>query len=186
MLFISSHFASHLGTDDASPEQCTFFHNYLVNFIIWLRDTDPWFCQVSWCWAAKLCIHSSCSDVGDTEPLLAQGTDLSSALCLTPSAAGFRIQKRSAKLGSVPEGWDAGSRRPLCTSSSSVRLPDHIQDLHHLLIDDENYGHIQTHPAQPRNCPFVETTDRHKEREGEYKISMISKRLINWWHLYIL
>lgn len=26
----------------------------------------------------------------------------------------------------------------LGTSGSSVRLPDHIQELHHLLIDDEN------------------------------------------------
>lgn len=97
---------------------------------------------------------------------LACDTDLSSAVCLTPSAAGFMIQRRSAKLGSVSDAWEAGSRRPLCTSSSSVRLPDRIQDLHHLLIDDENYGHIQTHTAQPRNCPFIETTDGHKEREG--------------------
>lgn len=83
-----------------------------------------------------------------------------------PHAAGLRIKKRSAELRSMSDAWEAGSRRPLCTPSSSVRLPDHIQGLHHLLIDDENYGHIQTHTTQPWNCPFIETTDGHKEREG--------------------
>lgn len=189
--------------DDVLQDETSFFHNYLANFIIPLCETDPWSCQVSWCRAVKLCIRFSCPDVGNTElifrlsslePLtmssltswLAFDTDLSSALCLTPSAAGFITKKRSVKLGSVSDAWEAGSSRPVCTSSSSVRLPDRIQDLHHLLIDDENYGHIQTHTAQPRNCPFIETTDGQKE-SGEYTIYVFMKRHIYRWliHLYI-
>lgn len=88
--------------------------------------------------------YSSRPDVGDTE------ADLSSGL--------------SAEFGSMSDAWEAGSHRPLRTPRGSVRLPDHIQDLHYLLIDDENYGHIQTHAAQPWNCPLVEARGRHEDR----------------------
>lgn len=117
--------------------------------------------------AAKLCIHTAvqmwAALFSGFAPylnelfnfLLAFDTHLSSALCLTPS--GFVMRRRSAKLGSVSDAWRVGSRGPLCTSRGSVRYPDNIQDLHHLLIDDEDYGHVQTHTAQPRNRPFVES-----------------------------
>lgn len=72
----------------------------------------------------------------------------------------------------MSDAWRVGSRGPLCTSRGSVRLPDNIQDLHHLLIDDEDYGHVQTHTAQPRNRPLVETAGGHREAErGHYKTS---------------
>lgn len=67
---------------------------------------------------------------------LASDTDLSSALCLTPSLASFRIQQRTVKDLCLMSGEQEAAA--LGTSGSSVRLPDHIQELHHLLIDDEN------------------------------------------------
>lgn len=49
---------------------------------------------------------------------------------------------------------------PACVAftgvSTSVCLPDLVKDLHNFLIDDEDYGHVHTHPAQPRHRAFVE------------------------------
>lgn len=56
---------------------------------------------------------------------------------------------------------EAAARPP----AASFCFPDLVEDLHHFLVDDENYGHIQTHPAQARNCPFVETTGGHNEEK---------------------
>lgn len=41
----------------------------------------------------------------------------------------------------------------------SVSLPDHIEDLDHLLVDDENDGNIQADAAQARDRSFVEARD---------------------------
>lgn len=46
----------------------------------------------------------------------------------------------------------------------SVCLPDFVEDLHDLLIDDEDDGHVQTHSPQTRDGAFVEPerdVDRH-------------------------
>lgn len=81
----------------------------------------------------------------------------------------------------MSDAWEAGSHRPLRTPCSSVRLPDHIQDLHDLLVDDENYGHVQAHAAQPWNCPFVETRVGHEERAVVKSLNSDSFRFrLNW------
>lgn len=74
--------------------------------------------------------------------------------------------------------WCPGSSRSFC-------LPDHVQDLHHLLVDDENYGHIQAHSAQPGNCPFIETTDEYKEEKQVSMKIIVSRRsrVCSNWHL---
>lgn len=51
------------------------------------------------------------------------------------------------------------------SAATSFRLPDLVEDLHHLLVDDENYGHVQTHSTQSRNCPFIEAAGGHKEEK---------------------
>lgn len=38
-----------------------------------------------------------------------------------------------------------------------VRLPDFIEQLHHLIIDDEDDGHVQADPAQSGNGALVES-----------------------------
>jgi len=46
----------------------------------------------------------------------------------------------------------------------SVCLPDFVEDLHDLLIDDEDDGNVQTHSPQSRDGAFVEPVrdaDRH-------------------------
>lgn len=53
-------------------------------------------------------------------------------------------------------------------ATPSFCLPDLVEDLHHLLVDDEDDGHIQTHPAQARDCPFIETRGGCKEKKREY------------------
>lgn len=48
---------------------------------------------------------------------------------------------------------------PACAAprcSASVGLPHHVQELHHFLVDDEDYGHVHTHPTQPGNGALVE------------------------------
>lgn len=49
--------------------------------------------------------------------------------------------------------------RPL---TSSVRLPDFVQEFNDLLVQDKDNGDIQTHPAQPRNRAFVEPVAQKK------------------------
>lgn len=49
----------------------------------------------------------------------------------------------------------------------SLSLPDDIEDLDHLLVDDENYGNIQADAAETWDCSFVEAADWRKERNGK-------------------
>ena len=44
---------------------------------------------------------------------------------------------------------------PTCFAPS-LGLPHVVQQLDHLLVDDEDDGHVQTHSAQPGNRAFVE------------------------------
>lgn len=66
-----------------------------------------------------------------------------------------------------------------CPPATSFCLPDPVEDLHHLLVDDENYGHIQTHSAQSRNCPFIETTGGHKEEKHIASVAIVAMV----WHM---
>lgn len=105
-------------------------------------------------------------------------TDLSSALFTsTHSALSLTIQQRvffffgffllNLDLCLIPGKQEAG-HSSLGSRSGSVRLPDGVQDLDHFLIDDENYGHVQTDTAQTRDCPFIET--RQKKRDNVTKM----------------
>lgn len=46
----------------------------------------------------------------------------------------------------------------------SVCLPDFVEDLHDLLVDDEDDGHVQTHSPQTRDGAFVEA-ERDVDRQ---------------------
>ena len=48
--------------------------------------------------------------------------------------------------------WGQPMRRP----QGSVRLPHFVEQLHHLVIDDEPDGHVQAHPAQAGDGALVE------------------------------
>lgn len=142
------------------------FSHYLADFMY------RFFCQ-----ALTLSIHSSCPHVGDTETFSSSLQPSSStpiwalwsALSLLPSAAGLRVKERPAELRSMPGAREAGRSRSFC-------LPDHVQDLHHLLVDDEYYGHIQAHSAQPGNCPFIETTGERKEEKQVSMKILVTRR----------
>lgn len=47
----------------------------------------------------------------------------------------------------------------------SVSYPDFVEQFHHLLVDDENDGHVQAHPAQPGDSPLVKPAGRGQERQ---------------------
>lgn len=49
----------------------------------------------------------------------------------------------------------------------SLSLPDDIEDLDHLLVDDENYGNIQADAAETWDCSFIEAADWRKDRNGK-------------------
>lgn len=73
--------------------------------------------------------------------------------------------------------WGPGSRRlqPSLASCSSAGLPDHIEDLDHLLVDDENYGNVQADAAETWDCSFIEATDWPKDRNRQ-KTNVTAKR----------
>lgn len=123
------------------------------------------FVRGCWCWASltlgvgdarppflllSLSILTSCS---------AYNTNLSSALFFTPSAVGFMTQKRPAEVRSMSHACEGGSCHLHHMSNHLFCLPDHIQNLYDLLIDDENYGHIKTYTAKPGNCSFIEPVE---------------------------
>lgn len=60
-----------------------------------------------------------------------------------------------------------------CPPATSLCLPDLVEGLHHLLVDDEHYGHVQTHSAQSRNCPFIETTGGHQEEKHIVSVEIV-------------
>lgn len=58
----------------------------------------------------------------------------------------------------------------LCFLPASLRLPHVVEHLDHLLVNDEDYGHVQAHAAQPRNRAFVEPAGKSSEtRSGGEK-----------------
>lgn len=54
---------------------------------------------------------------------------------------------------------------------SSVCLPDFVQKLYYLLVQDKDDSDIQTHPAQPRNRAFVEPA---AQRKLGYEVGMVN------------
>lgn len=58
--------------------------------------------------------------------------------------------------------------RPL---TSSVCLPDFVQKLYNLLIQDKDDGNIQTHPAKSRNRALVEPA---AQRKLGYEAAMVN------------
>lgn len=71
-----------------------------------------------------------------------------------------------AELRTESEALEAGGCSP---PRSSVGLPDGVEDLDHLLVDDENYGNIQADAAETWDCSFIEATDWHKDTNGQGK-----------------
>lgn len=56
---------------------------------------------------------------------------------------------------------------------ASLSLPDDIEDLDHLLVDDENYGNIQADAAETWDCSFIEAADWRKDRNGKKNVTAI-------------
>lgn len=53
-------------------------------------------------------------------------------------------------------GLEAPGHSPHADPSGSVCLPHLVEQLHHLIIDDEHDGHVQADPAQARHSALVE------------------------------
>lgn len=51
-------------------------------------------------------------------------------------------------------GRRTGRRVPL------LRLPHVVEQLDHLLVDDEDYGHVQAHPAEPGDGSLIKPAQR--------------------------
>lgn len=64
----------------------------------------------------------------------------------------------SRELGQVNIGSGLSQHSCFCGAnvSASVSLPHHVQELYNFLVDDEDDGHVHTHPAQPGNGTLVE------------------------------
>lgn len=68
--------------------------------------------------------------------------------------------------------WGTG----LCSPHLSrlLGLPHVVKQFDHLLIDDEDYGHIQAHAAKPGNCPFIKPAGGRQQ--GEIRLDVIFKK----------
>lgn len=47
----------------------------------------------------------------------------------------------------------------------SLCLPNFVEDLHHLFVDDKDNSDVQTHAAQPRNRALVEPKPKQRRRK---------------------
>lgn len=68
--------------------------------------------------------------------------------------------------------WGIG----LCSPHLSrlLGLPHVVKQFDHLLIDDEDYGHIQAHAAKPGNCPFIKPAGGRQQ--GEMRLDVRFKK----------
>lgn len=130
----------------------------MSSFSHYLADLMFRFCAEQWHSAYTPAVHMWAT------PRPVFDTDLSSLIGSQSPPLRGQFKGEGEACRAQIYAWCPGSR-----SSRSFCLPDHVQDLHHLLIDDEYYGHIQAHSAQPGNCPFIETTDEQRGETGEYE-----------------
>ena len=54
-----------------------------------------------------------------------------------------------------------------CALIGSFGLPGVVEQFDHFVVENEDYGHIQTHPAQSGNCALVEPRERQRDRERD-------------------
>lgn len=108
-------------------------------------------------------------------PLVIKIKNIPIPFCLTENH--LEVDIRTQKQGLKKSVWDSGRvnnvtglcpNTPACVAPRCpflIRLPNNIQDLHNFLVDNEDYGHIHTHPTEPGNSTFVEPGWGQRERE---------------------
>lgn len=64
-------------------------------------------------------------------------------------------------------GLETPGHSPHADPSGSVCLPHFVEQLHHLIIDDEHDGHVQADPAQARHSALVESGVGWEKEVGE-------------------